>query len=136
MKRALQLGLAYFAAVFALGFLLGTLRVLWLIPWIGELAAVALELRIILSCAWLIAGRLLRARRLAPAQAALMGASAFLLLMLAEAALSLLLANRSLHEHLALYAEWPHRLGLAGQLVFASFPFLRCRADARDLPGH
>lgn len=125
MKQALQLGLAYFAAVFALGFVLGTLRVLLLIPWIGEMAAVLLELPVILGCAWLIAGRLLRGRHLKPAQAVGMGASAFVLLMLAEAALSVLLAGRSLSEHLALYAEWPHRLGLAGQLVYASFPWLR-----------
>jgi hypothetical protein len=127
MRRALQLGLLYFAAIFALGFVLGSFRVLWLLPRVGEWAAVAMELPVILGAAWLISGRLVRDRRLSLTQAGIMGGSAFVWLMLAEAGLSLLLAGRSLSEHLALYAEWPHRLGLAGQLAFAALPLLRHR---------
>ena len=36
--------LIYLAAIFALGFVLGTIRTLWLAPAVGHLAAVALEL--------------------------------------------------------------------------------------------
>lgn len=123
--RALRLGLVYFAAVFALGFVLGTVRIFLLIPRLGELGAVAVELPVILTGAWLICGRLLRGPRLTASEAAAMGATAFALLMLAETGLSVLLFGRTLSGHFALYAEPAHFLGLAGQLAFAAFPLLR-----------
>ncbi|MFN3646788.1 MAG: hypothetical protein ACK4S2_09755 [Gemmobacter sp.] len=104
MTAALRLGLVYFAAVFAVGFVLGTVRTLVLIPRIGELGAVLVELPVILTAAWAICGRLLRGRRLGAAQAVAMGAVAFGLLMLAEAGLSVGLSGRTLAGHLALYA--------------------------------
>ena len=55
------------------------------------------------------------------------GNDLFLLLMVAEAGLSMLLAGRSLVEHLALYALLPHQVGLAGQLVFAMVPWVQAR---------
>lgn len=125
MIAALRLGLLYFAAVFALGFVLGTFRTLVLIPVLGEIGAVMVELPVILTAAWMICGRILRGRRLTLADAAVMGAAAFALLMLAEAGLSLWLGGRTPAEHLALYAETAHLIGLAGQLAFAAFPLLR-----------
>jgi hypothetical protein len=125
MIAAFRLGLIYFAAVFAVGFVLGTFRTLILIPMLGELGAVLVELPVILTAAWVICGRLLRGHRRTVAEAAWMGATAFVLLMLGEAGLSLWLAGRTLPEHLALYAEPAHLAGLAGQLAFAAFPLLR-----------
>ncbi len=125
MTRALRLGLIYFAVIFAVGFGLGTIRTLMLIPVLGELGAVLVELPVILVIAWAVCGRLLRDRHLTTAEAATMGASAFMLLMLGEAGLSLWLAGRTMAEHLALYAEPAHVIGLAGQLAFAAFPLLR-----------
>jgi hypothetical protein len=54
-----------------------------------------------------------------------MGMVAFGLLMIGEVSLSILLGGRSLAEHLALYRQIPHRLGLAGQVAFALFPVLQ-----------
>ena len=107
MMRTLFTGTAYVAAVFAAGFVLGVLRTLVLVPLWGELAAVLVELPLILTIAWLVCTRILRRWPLLPPSAVRMGAIAFLLLMLAEAALSTLLAGRSLAEHLALYSQWP-----------------------------
>lgn len=125
MTTALRLGLVYFASVFAVGFVLGAIRTLFLIPRIGELGAVLVELPVILTAAWAICGQLVRVQRLSAAQAVAMGALAFGLLMLAEAGLSVGLAGRTLAEHLALYAQPAHMLGLVGQTVFAAFPILR-----------
>lgn len=122
---AIRLGVLYFAAVFAIGFVFGTFRTLVLAPRLGELAAVAIELPMMLSAAWIICGWLLRDRKASLSEATGMAAVAFLLLMLAEAALSVVLSGRTVTEHLALYSEPAHLLGLAGQIAFASFPLIR-----------
>jgi hypothetical protein len=54
-----------------------------------------------------------------------MGAVGFVLLMAGELSISLLLAGRSAAEHLQLYWEASHMLGLAGQVAFALFPVLQ-----------
>ncbi|WP_163272562.1 hypothetical protein [Chelativorans alearense] len=123
--RAIRLGAFYFAAVFAVGFALGTIRSLALVPRLGELGAVAVELPVILIAAWIICGWLIGGQRLSPSEAAGTGGVAFVLLMLAEAAVSVGLSGRAVTAHLALYAEPAHLLGLAGQIAFASFPLIR-----------
>ena len=133
MKLVLLTGTVYFAAVFAAGFVLGVLRTLVLVPLLGEWGAVLVELPVILSIAWWVCKRILRRWPLWPPAAVAMGAIAFLLLMGAEAALSTLLAGRSLAEHLSLYAQLPHQLGLAGQLAFALFPWIQARRSQRPL---
>ncbi|HET6468556.1 MAG TPA: hypothetical protein VFG43_09290 [Geminicoccaceae bacterium] len=129
MRAALQAGAAYFAVVFAAGFALGTLRVLVLVPRLGE-AAVLLELPVMLALSWLACGRLLR-RFAVPGglrPRLLMAGTAFALLMAAELGLSALAFGRSVAQHVALWGTWPGALGLAAQLAFASFPLVRNRA--------
>jgi hypothetical protein len=127
MKLVLLTGTVYLAAVFAAGFVLGVLRTLVLVPLLGELGAVLVELPVILTIAWLVCTRILRRWPLSSPSALGMGAIAFLLLMGAEASLSTLLAGRSLAEHLALYSQLPHQVGLAGQLAFSLFPWIQAR---------
>lgn len=134
MSLVLLTGTVYVTAVFAAGFVLGVLRTLVLVPLLGELGAVLVELPVILSIAWWVCERILRRWPLLPPAAAAMGAIAFLLLMLAEAGLSTLLAGRSLAEHLTLYAQLPHQVGLAGQLAFAALPWMQVRRSHRP-PG-
>jgi hypothetical protein len=127
MKLVLLTGTVYVAAVFAAGFVLGVLRTLVLVPLLGELGAVLVELPVILTIAWLVCTRILRRWPLSSPSALGMGAIAFLLLMGAEASLPTLLAGRSLAEHLALYSQLPHQVGLAGQLAFSLFPWIQPR---------
>ena len=86
MSAALRAGVAYFTIVFAAGFVLGTIRVLVVMPRLGEMNAVAIEIPIMLAlswaaCAWLV-------RRFAVPRALVnriaMGGLAFELLMLGE----------------------------------------------------
>ncbi|MCA1493842.1 hypothetical protein [Sinorhizobium alkalisoli] len=123
--RAIRLGTLYFAAVFMVGFVLGTIRTLVLIPRLGGLGAVAVELPVILTAAWIICGWLLRGSTLTLSEAAGTGAVAFVLLMLTEVALSAVLWHRTITEHLALYTNPADLLGLAGQIAYASFPLIR-----------
>jgi hypothetical protein len=127
----LKAGAAYFGAVFAAGFVLGVMRTLWLEPALGPLGAVALELPFMLGWAWWVCTRVLRRWPLLPPAALAMGGVALLLLLAAEAALSVLLAGRSVAQHVELYTLASHQLGLAGQGVFALFPWLQCRRPAQ-----
>ena len=118
--------IAYWAVVFALGFVLGTVRVLWLAPLVGLLPATALELPVMLGASWLVAGWLMRrfaiTRR---AEAVAIGGIAFVLLLAAECALAVLLMALTPAQWLAGLRQ-PHALlGLAGQAVFAVMPWLR-----------
>jgi len=127
----LALGVGYFAAVFALGFVLGVVRTLALEPVLGRLRAVALELPLMLAWAWWVSRRLLqRHPGLSSGRAVTMGAVALACLLAAEAGLSMVLGGRSLAGHLALYLEPAHALGLAGQGLFAIWPWLQARQRA------
>lgn len=131
MGHAALAGSIYFAVVFAAGFALGVLRTLVLEPALGPVAAVLVELPVMLAVAWMTCARLRRRWPLARAGALVMGGVAFALLMAAEAGVSMGLAGRSLAEHWALYGDTAHRLGLAGQVAFALFPLVQAwRTDA------
>lgn len=125
--RAVLAGISYFIIVFILGFALGTVRVLAVAPLLGEAGAVVLELPIMLSASWIACGWLIRRLRVLPALAAriLMGAVAFVLLMLAELAVSIFLMGRTPAEHLATYSSLSALLGLAAQIAFAAMPLVR-----------
>jgi len=125
-------GLAYWAAIFALGFVLGTLRVMWLAPLVGRFPATALELPIMLGASWLVAGWLVQRFAIRSAGAALaMGAFAFIVLMAAECGLAAALMGQSPGEWLADLAQPHGLLGLAGQALFAGLPWWRVRRDSR-----
>jgi hypothetical protein len=126
MSRILPAALAYFGVIFAAGFVLGTFRVVVMIPRFGDLASVALEVPVMLALSWLVAGWVLRRWPVAGTGArAGMGALAFAFLMAAEVALSVTLFGRSFGQFLAELATPHGALGLAGQIGFALMPALR-----------
>lgn len=125
MPAALRAGITYFALVFAIGFILGTIRVLVVIPQFGDTNAVLLELPVMLALSW-FACRALVSRFNVPPEASArltMGGLAFALLMLAELAVSVLGFGRTVSEHLATYQATGAQLGLAAQIAFALFPW-------------
>ena len=124
-------GLAYWAVVFALGFVLGTIRVLWLAPLIGLLPATVLELPLILTASWFAAGWLVLRFAIDTASEALAaGGLAFLLLMVAECTLAVMMMGQTPEQWLADLRQ-PHALlGLAGQVAFALMPWWRTPRDA------
>jgi hypothetical protein len=132
VARAVGAGVAYFLAVFAAGFVLGVLRTLFVAPRVGVLAGVAIELPILLAVAWWVSARLQRRSPATLRDAGLMGGTAFVLLLLAETSLSIALFGRTFAEHLSLYADADHQLGLAGQFVFACIPWLQARLRERE----
>jgi hypothetical protein len=127
MTQSIRAGLLYFVMVFSLGFLLGTVRVLVLIPRLGELVSTCIELPIILSAAWLASDWLITRLQVSSQwwTRLSMGLIAFGLLMAAELALSVWLVGNTVQEHFAAYGTLPHAIGLAGQAVFALIPLIQ-----------
>lgn len=126
-RRAIGAGAVYFLAVFAAGFVIGAIRVLWVAPRTGALAAVALELPVMLAIAWVVTGLLLP--RFLPgaglAERATMGLVAFSLLLPAEIALGVWGFGQSLAMVMGGFATAPGALGLFGQVLFAAIPAIR-----------
>ena len=118
----------YWAAVFAVGFVLGTVRTLWLAPRLGVLPAVLAELPPMLTASWLVARRLLARRPLVSRGAALQaGALAFLLLLASEAALAVWGLGQSPTQWTRALAAPAGLAGVAGQIGFAVIPGMAWR---------
>src|SRR5947209_784739 len=120
-------GALYALIVFLIGFMLGTIRVLLIVPYLGETAAVSLETPLMLAASWFVCrwcvDRLDVPRRIGPRS--LMGVVAFVVLMTAEFALGRLAFGRPMSQQLAAYGEAPGAIGLAAQIVFATFPVVQ-----------
>lgn len=132
MARA---ALAYWASVFALGFVLGTARVLLLVPRLGEVGATLVELPVMLAASWFIAGKVVRRLALARGAALAAGLAAFALLLAAELATGLLAFGLSPREWLAGLGRPAGALGLAGQAGFALMPAWRAWTAPGDRRG-
>ena len=133
--RAIAAGSVYFLIVFAAGFVLGSVRTFLVAPEIGETAAVMLEIPLMLTIAWFACGWAVKKAKV-PRRVAdriLMGAIALMLLLIAEALLSVTLAGLTLGEHLAGYAQAGPLIGLAAQTLYACFPIIQGR---RTATGH
>jgi hypothetical protein len=127
----LRAAIAYWAVVFALGFVLGTIRVLWVIPLVGLMPATVIELPMILGASWFVAGWLVRRFAIARSGEALaVGGLAFAILMAAECLLAAALSGETPAQWLAGFRQ-PHALlGLAGQMLFALMPWWRAGRQA------
>jgi ABC-type uncharacterized transport system permease subunit len=133
MNGAILGGAAYFLVMFALGFVLGTVRVLLLAPRLGEWSATFVELPVMLAISWVVCrwlvGRLGVPERATPRL--VMGAVAFVLLMIAEVVLGTSLFDRSLSQQVQAMTGGPGLAGLLGQMVFAAFPLAQMRSSGR-----
>ncbi len=125
--RALGAGLVYFAIVFAVGFVLGTIRTVFVTPHFGALTAVLIELPFILTASWFVCRWVLRQFGLPAvfAARAVMGVSAFILLILAEYALAAAFQGQSVITFVCALATLDGATGFAGQILFALFPVVQ-----------
>ena len=100
---ALRAGVLYFALVFGAGFVLGPIRILWLVPRVGPRAAELIEMPIMLAVI-VVAARWVVRRTALPAgwrSRAAMGAVAAGLLVLVELTVVLWLQGMTLADYLA-----------------------------------
>ena len=129
MKRVITAAVVYAIAAFAVGFLLGTIRVLVVIPRLGETLAVLLETPIMLFVSWQVSRWCVRMFSVGASttERALMGAMAFAVLMLAEFTLSVALFQRSPDEYARAFLSLAGAIGLAAQVAFALIPWIQSR---------
>jgi hypothetical protein len=123
----LAAGALWFAAMLALGFLLGPLRELVLAPRLGAAGAVAVEAVPMVAAMALLAPWIARRLRVPPTAGARlgMGLLGLLLLVLAETALDRLLRGRGPEMWLERLHTLDGLIGLALLLLFALMPLLR-----------
>ncbi len=102
-RSALAAGLAYFALVFAAGFVLGMVRVPWLVPRLGVRTAELLEMPVMLVVIWFAARFVVRRFRVpaSPGARLTMGLSALAWLLTAEIALAVVLSGVALADYIA-----------------------------------
>jgi len=125
----LKAGALYFALVFGAGFVLGSIRVLWVVPRIGERTAELMETPImlvvtILAARW-VAGRL--AVPPSPVMRLGVGCVALGLLLLAEFTLVLWLRGLTISEYFASRDPVSGAVYVAMLGVFALMPLLVAR---------
>lgn len=135
MVTVLYAGLIYSGIIFAFGTMLGVVRTLLLVPLLGPVAAVALEVPVMLVLSWLVCGVVLR-RLAVPARVPVrlvMGTTALAFLWLSEALLAMALGAGAA-SFFAAFATPAGALGAVAQIAFAAFPLLRHRTGvaARD----
>lgn len=122
----IQAGVAYAFTVFAIGFLLGAVRILLIAPRTGPIAAVSVELPIMLAASWYVSSRYMRHSHVDTGIRArlLVGCIAFVTLMILEIALAIGLFHRSMGVYLAELQSAAGMIGLTGQVGFATLPLV------------
>ena len=124
--RILAAALLYFAIVFAVGFMLGPIRVFWVEPWLGKTVATLCEAPVLL-------GAMAVAARFVPAKLGLsrdartlagVGIAALALQQAADLAVGVALRGIAPAEQLANLAKPAGLIYLVLLLVFAAMPIL------------
>jgi len=124
--KILKAGILYFALVFGAGFVLGPIRLLWLVPRVGTRIAELLEAPIMLAVI-IVAARWLVRRLVVPSAASSrlgMGFLALALLMIAEISLVGPLQGYSVNEYFSSRDPISGTVYYVMLLVYALMPFL------------
>lgn len=125
-------GLQFGLFAFGLGFLLGTIRVLLVVPLVGEGAAIALELPLMLAACWWRAGQIGRRHRPnGPAGQLAIGLMGFAVVLVGEFAVGVGLFGLTPAGWFSGFSAPTAQLGLAAQLVLIAMPLLRARGAPR-----
>jgi len=124
MATAIRAGVIYALIVFLIGLIFGTVRVLLLAPHLGETLAVSLEAPVMLIASWFVSRWCLDWLDVPRTVEALNGRGR-LRGVDVGGSLPRGARGRSMTEHLASYASVAGAIGLAGQILFATFPVVQ-----------
>jgi hypothetical protein len=128
--QIIKAGLAYFALVFGAGFMLGAVRVPFLVPRLGERIAELIETPFMFVVVLLSARFIARRFALPAATSARLrvGLLALGLLLAAEVSLAIAIQDRSLGEYIASRDPVSGTVYLAMLVLFALMPLIIARA--------
>jgi hypothetical protein len=129
IKQTLKAGVFYFALVFAAGFVLGTIRTLWIVPRVGARTAELMETPIMFAVTVLAARWVARRLLLPPTVATRLGFGfvALGLLLITEFTVVLWLRGLTIREYLAGRDPVAGTAYLIMLVVFALMPLLVAR---------
>jgi len=127
--RTIEAGIAYFALVFGAGFVLGSIRVPFLVPSLGERVAELIEMPFMFVVV-LVSARFITKRFSLPANVLARVGAGFLalgLLVAAEVLLAVAIQNRTLGEYVASRDPVSGTVYLAMLALFAAMPLVLAR---------
>ena len=135
MNKTIRAGLTYFAIVLGTGFVLGVIRVPFLVPRIGERWAELAEMPIMATVIFLAAGFILRRfpEICTPGRSLAAGVLALALSVCAELGLAVVLQSQTLTEFLKSRDKVSGSVYVALLLVFAVMPRIRLRSHEQDI---
>jgi hypothetical protein len=127
--RVLKASLLYFALVFGAGFVLGPIRILWLVPRVGTRTAELMEMPIMLAVTFLAARWTVRRLDVPPTTSSRlgMGCLALGLMLMAEFTLVLTLRGLTIREYFASRDAVSGTAYYLSLLLFAVMPLLVAR---------
>lgn len=122
-------GVLYFALVFAVGFVLGAIRTLWVVPRIGTRKAELTEMPVMLAVTILMARRTVLRLRVPPMLSARigMGCIALVLMLVAEFGFVLWIRGLTIRQYLATRDPISGAAYYVLLIVFAVMPLLVAR---------
>ncbi|MBS0509809.1 MAG: hypothetical protein JSR42_01310 [Proteobacteria bacterium] len=132
---AIKAGLVYFALVFGAGFMLGAIRITFIVPRVGERIAELGEMPIMFVVTLVAARFVIRHFAVPPSMPARLGTGllALVLLLAAELVLAAVLQERSLADYVSSRDPVSGGAYLAMLLLFALMPaFMRRTHGTRD----
>ena len=129
--RIATAGVAYFALVFGAGFVLGSIRVLFIVPRLGERMAELIEMPFMFVVVLLSARFIVRHFALPTAAAVRLSVGIFALglLLAAEFLLAVALQNRSIGEYIASRDRVSGSVYLAMLALFFAMPLILARTQ-------
>jgi hypothetical protein len=131
MANVLKAGIFYFLGVFTLGFVLGAMRMFFLVPYTGPVIAVLIEIPLMLLFAWFFCRFLTGRLDISSAiyDRLLMGGVAIALVMAGEVLIVLLLLEGTVTGFFVAFDLPENRIGLGAQIAFALFPLVQSYAE-------
>ncbi len=131
MARAIKAGVLYFCVVFAIGFVLGTIRTLLIVPHLGARRAELMEAPIVIAVSFVSARWIVRRMALSYVvlQRLVMGAIGLVLLLAAEFGFVLWLRGISLQQYFATRDPVAAAVYYLALVVFALAPAIVKRTN-------
>ncbi|MFN3472702.1 MAG: hypothetical protein ACK4ZW_01525 [Blastomonas sp.] len=133
MNRTLMAATVYVISLFALGFVLGTIRLLFATPWMGELGATLMEVPLMLAAAYFFCRRAIERWQVPPTLLACGAMALWFLVLLAlfETLVGVALVGQTLAGAWSGLATPAGLIGLIAQILAALLPLVVGRAGPR-----